>query len=259
MINIITGLTMWRSASKTDEAFNHFICNPDIIRSTHPISKGVAGIIKRIFVVDPLARITLPELKEEIIKLDTLFMSEEDLLQGPLSLREAAVNYSAPRCSSSDILNPRVHSSDATLYGILDEEDPEEQYLFPSPDPDAPYPYFVPLSPPIISPTHEEPFDVALATLFKESAAIRSKIQSAGSSSSGTDSEGPITPETHALNPAIEVPELAEGENLDQSVMFTDLSYVASTEKFTPKAQFPQAGRFKTAVQLMSRRLKVVA
>jgi hypothetical protein len=260
MINIITGLTMWRSASKTDEAFNHFLCNPDVIRSTHPISKGVADIIKRIFVINPLARITLPELREEIVKLDTLFMSEEDLLQGPLSLREAAVNYSAPRCSSSDLLNPRVHSSDATVYGILDEEDPEEHYLFPSPDPDAPYPYLVPHSLPITSPTHEEPPDTVLATLFKESAAIRAKIHSGGSSSSGTDSEGPITPETHALNPAIEVPELAEGENLDQSVMFTDPSYtVTSIEKFMPtKAQSPQAGRLKTAVQLMSRRLKVV-
>jgi hypothetical protein len=246
---------MWRSASKTDEAFNHFLRKPDIIRSTHPISKGVAEIIKRIFVVNPLARITLSELRAEIVKLDTLFMSEEDLLQGPLSLREAAVNYSAPRCSSSDILNPRIHSSDATVYGILDEEDPEEQYLFPSPDPDAPYPYFSPLSPRIISPTHEDPpIDIVLTTLFKESVATRSKNHCGSSSSSGTDSDGPITPETHAVDPAIEVPGLAEGENLDQSVVFTD-PFVASTKQFN-KARAP--GRFKTAVQLIRAKVQKV-
>jgi hypothetical protein len=252
-MNIITGLAMWRSASSTDEAFGNFLRNPNIIRSTHPISKGAADIMKRIFVVNPLARITLSELREEIIKLDTFFMSEEDLLQAPLVVREAAVNYSALGCSSSDIIHP--HSTDETVYGILDEEDPEEQYLFPSPDPDAPYPYLSPLSPRIISPMHEDPpIDVVLATLFHESVTKRSNSTS-GSCSSGADSDGPITPETHAVDPAIEVPEFADGENLDQSLVFTDPFYVASTPKSMPRAS---PGRFKTAMQRMKAKVQKV-
>lgn len=247
IVNIITGLTMWRSASKTDEAFNQFLCDPDIIRSTHPLSKGAADIIKRIFVVNPLERITLSELREEIVNLDTLFMSEEDLLQGPPILREAAINYSAPRCSSSDTLYPRVHSSGDTVFGIL-EEDPEEQYLFPSPDPDVPYPYLSPVAPRIVSPTLEDPpIDAVLATLSLESVSTSSENHSGDSSSSGADSDGPITPETHAVDPAIEIPEFAEGECLDQSVVFADSSYVLSKTKLVPKAWSP--GRLKTAAQ----------
>jgi serine/threonine protein kinase len=228
----------------TDEAFNHYLRNPDIIRTTHPISKSAADIIKRIFVVNPLARITLSELREEIIKLDTLFMSEEDIQEGPLALRQAAVNYSGSRCSSSDANYPRIHSPENTVYGILDEEDPEERYLFPSPDPDAPYPYLSPLPPRMISPTHEDQsIDVVLASLFESAAAV-----SQGSSgSSAADSDGPITPETHAAKPAIEVPELSVGEDLDQSIVFADPYYLASTANFTKKAQTPRL--FKNMVQ----------
>jgi serine/threonine protein kinase len=248
---------MWRSASKTDEAYNQFLRNPDTIRSTHPLSKGAADIIKRIFVVNPLERITLSELREEMMNLDTLFMSEEDLLQGPPNLREAVINYSAPWCSSSDTLYPRVHSSGDTVFGILDEENPEEQYLFPSPDPDVPYPYLLPVAPRIISPTLEDPpINAVLATLPLKSVSTRSENYSGDSSSSGADSDGPITPETHAVDPAIEVPEFTEGESLDQSVVFADSSYVASKAKLMPKAWSP--GRLKTAAQRVKAKMQKV-
>jgi len=241
---------MWRSANKTDEAFDNFLRNPDIIRSTHPISKGAADIVKRIFVVNPLARITLSELREEIVKLDTFFMSEEDLLEAPLSVREAAVNYSAPRCLSSDIIYPRTHSSDHTVYGIR-EEDPEEKYIFPSPDPDASYPYLSPLAARIISPTHEDPTIDVPDSFPPESAA-----KSGDSGSSSADSDGPITPETHPVDPAIEIPEFSEGENLDQSVVYADPFYVASTVKSIPQAR--SLGFLKNAVQRVKAKVQNV-
>jgi hypothetical protein len=60
----------------------------------------------------------------------------------------------------------------------------------------------------------------------------------------GTDSEGPITPETHAADPSIEVPDFAEGEGLDQSVVFSKQPFEVSTAKAPPAP-----GRFQAVMQ----------
>jgi serine/threonine protein kinase len=236
IINIITGLAMWRSANSTDEGFENYIRNPDTIRFTHPISHGVANIMKRIFIINPLARITLVELREEIVKLDTFFMSEQDLLRAPLSVREAAVNYSASSFPYSDTLCPCDHET----YGVIEDEVPEEQYLFPSPGTDAYYSYLSHSAPRFFSPTHEEHVVVATLPIGK-----RANNHSGGSSSSGADSDGKVTPETHAVNPAVEVPGFAEWESLDHSVVFPEALYVAWNTKLPTQPP----GLFKSAVQ----------
>lgn len=212
---MITGCGVWNVATTKDQRFAAYIHNPDIIRSTHPISKGASEIFKRIFHLNPLSRITLAELREEIVKLDTLFMSEEELMVASEDLRKTAMFYRSHRPPSNFVVG-EDSSSGETLYGLdLDDEDPEEQYLFPSPDPNA---AFILPTPRIISPTHEDPpIEVILRTLHLSNS--ESTLHSE-SGNSEADSEGPITPETHALDPSTDVPDFAEGEGMDQSVVY---------------------------------------
>lgn len=49
-----------------DETFRAFLADPDFLLSILPISRELNRILKRIFCIDPIRRITLAELKEKI-------------------------------------------------------------------------------------------------------------------------------------------------------------------------------------------------
>lgn len=66
LINLATGRNPWKQASLKDETFRAFLADPDFLLSILPISRELNRILKRIFCIDPLRRITLYELKEKI-------------------------------------------------------------------------------------------------------------------------------------------------------------------------------------------------
>lgn len=61
-----TGRNPWKQASLKDETFRAFLADPDFLLSILPISRELNRILKRIFCIDPMRRITLVELKEKI-------------------------------------------------------------------------------------------------------------------------------------------------------------------------------------------------
>ncbi|KAG1108275.1 hypothetical protein G6F42_016047 [Rhizopus arrhizus] len=66
LINLATGRNPWTQASMKDETFRAYLADPDFLLSILPISKELNRILKRIFCIDPMRRIRLPELKERI-------------------------------------------------------------------------------------------------------------------------------------------------------------------------------------------------
>ncbi|KAI8082171.1 kinase-like domain-containing protein [Thamnidium elegans] len=66
LINLATGRNPWKQASLKDETFRAFLADPDFLLSILPISRELNRILKRIFCIDPVRRITLTELKEKI-------------------------------------------------------------------------------------------------------------------------------------------------------------------------------------------------
>lgn len=66
LINLATGRNPWKQASLKDDAFRAYLTDPDFLLSILPISRELNRILKRIFCIDPMRRITLPELKEKI-------------------------------------------------------------------------------------------------------------------------------------------------------------------------------------------------
>jgi hypothetical protein len=63
---LATGRNPWKQASLKDETFRAYLADPDFLLSILPISRELNRILKRIFCIDSMRRISLPELKEKI-------------------------------------------------------------------------------------------------------------------------------------------------------------------------------------------------
>jgi serine/threonine protein kinase len=195
LINMIAGRNPWRYAMTTDDCFSAFLYNRDFLRSVLPISAQANNILKRIFHLNPLNRISIPDLRREILAIETFFMSEEELSIANDAVRSAAANYAAPR--------PTIPSSDGpehpktpiveplpTKSSSCAPKDSEEVFLFASPAEG-------------LQPLRSHPHNSLLDAFTIGSKDITS------SSISDPESVGPITPESRPVDePLVEVPEL---------------------------------------------------
>jgi len=75
LVNMISGRNPWRYATVDDQCFQAFLSDNNFLGNVLPISAEANMIIKRIFTIDPLRRISLEKLKEEIIQVRTFFKS----------------------------------------------------------------------------------------------------------------------------------------------------------------------------------------
>ena len=198
---MITGRNPWRYAHTKDKSFNAYVCDRNYLRLVLPISRGASKILNRIFSLNPQRRITLPDLREEIMKLDTFFMSGQELEPAPQSFRAPDENYGV-KSPSVDLAVPGAYVDNEVA-----PADPDEVYVFPSPN------------------VEEVCKKYASCPCNKGRCCAQSldiTELSLGSPSNGAtseaESEGPITPETYAVDPVTVVPELPEGENIGKSL-----------------------------------------
>lgn len=66
LINLATSRNPWREACIDDEMFRSYLADRDFLYKLLPISRELNKILKRIFCIDPMRRISLDELAEEI-------------------------------------------------------------------------------------------------------------------------------------------------------------------------------------------------
>ncbi|PFH52824.1 hypothetical protein AMATHDRAFT_56303 [Amanita thiersii Skay4041] len=184
LTNMITGRNPWRFATTKDDCFAAFLHDNNFLRQVLPISEGANSILKRIFELNPLCRISLPELRQEILKLDTFFLPSGQVSTNPKSV--ATVNVRLP-----------PHQQ-VTCSSFLTNSN--ESYTFRSPEIDEP-----PQSP--------------LPEVGKPQACCNAVDKLAGENSE-QDSEGPITPATRPTDPDIHVPDIeSESEVLGSGEM----------------------------------------
>ncbi|KAI0731843.1 serine/threonine protein kinase, negative regulator of sexual conjugation and meiosis [Fomitopsis betulina] len=177
LANMITGRNPWTVAcTQEDPSFSAYLNNPDsYLRRMLPMSAAARAILLCIFTINPADRISLRDLREKVVSVDTFFLSEVDESAFEVERRISEDERVKPIevCDSGVHLEPiEVHS---------------------------------PLSPP---PTEAADENASVQAMFTVSQATVShtthdslfSTQSDGSSESeSTESEGPTTPAQHAV------------------------------------------------------------
>ncbi|GAA5923369.1 hypothetical protein JCM3775_007517 [Rhodotorula graminis] len=95
LVNLTCGRNPWKQACPSDETFCAYLGNPDFLRSILPISEHTNRILKRIFALNPQARISLADLRREILSVETFVMSENELRHATRATKEAARAFAA--------------------------------------------------------------------------------------------------------------------------------------------------------------------
>lgn len=81
LVNLVCGRNPWRIASPSDESFNAYLQDPTFLRRILPISTECLEVLKGIFSVDPSQRVTLAELRKQVLAINSFSMSEQEVLR----------------------------------------------------------------------------------------------------------------------------------------------------------------------------------
>ncbi|KAI9821358.1 MAG: hypothetical protein M1832_003364 [Thelocarpon impressellum] len=68
LVNLTCGRNPWRRASAEDATFRAYLKDPGFLKTILPLSSELDSILRRVFECDPLRRITVPELRERILR-----------------------------------------------------------------------------------------------------------------------------------------------------------------------------------------------
>ncbi|KAI9775403.1 MAG: hypothetical protein M1835_005846, partial [Candelina submexicana] len=71
LVNLTCGRNPWKRASKEDSTFRAYLKDSKFLKSILPLSSELDSILRRIFECDPQKRITIPELRDLIIRCRT--------------------------------------------------------------------------------------------------------------------------------------------------------------------------------------------
>ncbi|TFY83948.1 hypothetical protein EWM64_g73 [Hericium alpestre] len=231
LVNIVTGRNPWRIAMKQDDCFSGFMRNPDYLLTMLPISREFNDLLCQIFLLNPLDRLSLPEFRREVRRMPTFFMAEKDLSRASHFVRSAAQQYGTqglprvPRiaidptllndesqiCSSCSSSSLEFAEADI---GSAADLDLEEGYAFDRPNPYSPA--FVPQRQ-FLTPPPRDAFVIASL--------------SGTTATSDADSGGPITPETRAVRPVVQVPSLPDDMGLGEGLVVPTKAQATSGDK----------------------------
>ncbi|KAF2458067.1 kinase-like domain-containing protein [Lineolata rhizophorae] len=72
LVNLTCGRNPWKRASLDDSTFRAFLRDPNFLKSILPLSPELNAILRRIFELNPAKRISLQELREAVIRCESL-------------------------------------------------------------------------------------------------------------------------------------------------------------------------------------------
>jgi serine/threonine protein kinase len=185
LINMTTGCSPWRSAIRSDGCFLSYLRDPSFLRTMLPLSKSAVILLRRILVLNPLERITISQIRAELLIVDTFFMTAAELKRSDRHMLEAAENYLKLGLAAAPLAMSQSNDEEEDLYKVkLVPESPasaKERYPDHAALPHRPLP-----RPPVAA---------------ANSSSLPSMLAVSGSAlapPSFASSDGPITPETHA-------------------------------------------------------------
>jgi serine/threonine protein kinase len=83
LVNLTCGRNPWKRASFEDSTFRAYMKDPKFLQSILPLSPELDSILKRIFEFNPAKRITIPELRDLIVRCPR-FTSAKSMTPTPL-------------------------------------------------------------------------------------------------------------------------------------------------------------------------------
>ncbi|KAF8195770.1 kinase-like domain-containing protein [Mycena galopus ATCC 62051] len=184
--NMISGRNPWKLAKLEDECYLSYLGNSDFLLHSLPISKGANRILKWCFQLHPIARPSIAQIREAVLKLDTFFLNDEELARASSTQRAIAQCYATPtprELHSPDSDKEGTHCDLAADHSSVLSPDPEEVYLYKSP------PFSSPRS--LVPPTKiQSPGDSSsISASSGESSSLSASDGSAGESSSLSESD----------------------------------------------------------------------
>lgn len=126
LLNMVTGTFPWAMTDTQDGWYLAYRKNPTFIRYTLPISVAADEIFRRCFVKDQNDCIDIDELYAMVEKVDTFFMSEEDIAAGEVHLRSIARRCRVGKPPSNSHTDPWRVASDSLGSLIDDSNDSDE-------------------------------------------------------------------------------------------------------------------------------------
>ncbi|KAK0497999.1 kinase-like domain-containing protein [Armillaria luteobubalina] len=93
LINMMVGRNPWLAAKISDPCFNYFLCNPDYFLKIFPITPAVNEVLLRIFDLRSSKRISLPELRAEINKMDRFFLTDVEIIKAPSRVKDVDQSF----------------------------------------------------------------------------------------------------------------------------------------------------------------------
>ncbi|GEM11520.1 hypothetical protein Rt10032_c15g5537 [Rhodotorula toruloides] len=137
LVNLTCGRNPWKQACPSDETFCAYLGNPDFLRSILPISEHTNRILKRIFALNPQARISLSELRREITSVRTFTMSDDELRNATRATKEAARAFAQSGKAQREkaapveqVVVPASQPADDEVEDVLYEDEFEDAMQF---------------------------------------------------------------------------------------------------------------------------------
>lgn len=123
LVNLTCGRNPWKRASAEDSTFRAYLKDSKFLKSILPLSSELDAILRRVFECDPLKRITIPQLRNLIIRCPSFTTRSSVLPPSP----SASVDHSKESLFSVSpgFVNPFQHFALSP------------QYAAPSPPADA--------------------------------------------------------------------------------------------------------------------------
>ena len=87
---MLTSHSPWETPTFDDPSFAKFLVDPDHLVKVLPISREANRLVRRILTFQPHLRISLMELRREIGRISTFFMTDAELAKAPRHARIAA-------------------------------------------------------------------------------------------------------------------------------------------------------------------------
>lgn len=122
LINMITSRSPWQKAVTADTSFVDFLLNEDYLLEMLPISEGANALFRKIFTYEPSERITLSALREEIVALDSFFMTNDEIARAGEVVRDVAA-YCGRRVHPVKGDPPAPHSDDLPASSSVDDSE----------------------------------------------------------------------------------------------------------------------------------------